>query len=162
MIRPLRQCHRRLFAVIGVLLPVAFVVGVAARKPVPSAATLPGDLAASTGHFILTDGQLWNLFQRASIRVRLLNQPGTPRRAIRLFARQDFVKPDLLVYWLPGRPAVTNRLPANATLLGSFSTPALELPPEAAKTEGTLILFSLADQEIVDVSQPAQFIDSTR
>jgi hypothetical protein len=51
-------------------------------------------------------------------------------------------------------------LPTNATLLGSFNAPALELPAAAAKTEGSLILFSLADQEIVDVSQPSQFIDS--
>ena len=162
MILPLRQRHRRLFAVIGVLLPIAFVVGVAARKPVPNAAALPGDLAASSGNLIPTDGELWNLFQRPSIRVRLLYQPGTPHRAIRLFAMRDFVKPDLLVYWLPGRLAVTNILPANSTLLGSFDAPVLELPAEAAKTEGTLILFSLADQEIVDVSQPSQLIDSIK
>ncbi len=162
MILPLRQRHRRLFAIIGVLLPIAFTIGIAARKPVPSTATTPGDLAAASGNFIPTDGELWNLFQRPSIRVRLLYQPGTPRRAIRLFAIRDFAKPDLLVYWSPGRLVLKDRLPTNATLLGSFNALALELPAAAAKTEGSLILFSLADQEIVDVSQPSQFIDSIK
>ena len=33
VILPLRQHHRRVFAVLGVLLPVAFIIGDAARYP---------------------------------------------------------------------------------------------------------------------------------
>jgi hypothetical protein len=79
-----------------------------------------------------------------------------------LFAIQDFAKPDLLVYWVTGSPAITDMLPESASLLGSFNSPALDLPAEATHTDGLLILFSLADQEIVDVSKPARFVDSTK
>ena len=162
MIRPLRQRHRHIFAVLGALLPIAFVGGVVGRKPVPIAATLPAELAASSGNFISTDGELWNLFRRSSIRVRLLYLPSTHRRAIRLFAIRDFAKPDLFVYWVSGIRAITDKLPENTTLLGAFSSPALELPAEATHADGLLILFSLADHEIVDVSEPARFVDSIK
>jgi hypothetical protein len=37
MIRPLRQRHRHIFMVLGFILPVAFAVGIAERKPAPPA-----------------------------------------------------------------------------------------------------------------------------
>jgi len=40
--------------------------------------------------------------------------------------------------------------------------PTLPLPVEAASTSGVLVLFSLADNEIVDISKPIQFNQPTR
>jgi hypothetical protein len=47
-------------------------------------------------------------------------------------------------------------------LLGEFSSAALALPPEAAATNGVLVLYSLADNELVDESQPMRFTDMPR
>jgi hypothetical protein len=57
---------------------------------------------------------------------------------------------------------VAAALPENATLLGEFSSAALALPPEAAATNGVLVLYSLADNELVDESQPMRFTDMPR
>ena len=70
-------------------------------------------------------------------------------------AAKDFVKPDLIVYWVAGNPNLTDKLPDNARLLGSFtSSVALSLSPDAGPDIGVLVLYSLADQEIVEVSKP--------
>src|SRR5262245_3083996 len=44
VILPLRQRHRLMVCTLGVLLPVAFVAGIAARKPAPVAGTVPAAL----------------------------------------------------------------------------------------------------------------------
>ena len=162
MIRPLRQRHRRMFAALGVLLPLAFAVGIAARKPVPSVASLPKGLAASQDKFTATRWERRDLFGKSPIRVRLLRGEGADHIAIALSADKDFVKPDLIVYWVTGNPTVADKLPESATLLGAFTATTLVLPANAANENGSLILFSLANQEIVDVSKPTRFNDSTK
>jgi hypothetical protein len=82
---------------------------------------------------------------------------GTDRLAVELFAAKDFVKPDLLVYWARGKAAVADALPEDAILLGTFSSSAFRLPQEATQAEGFLVLYSLADNEIVDRSKPIRF-----
>jgi hypothetical protein len=65
------------------------------------------------------------------------------------------VKPDLIVYWIPGNPNITETLPDNARLLGAFNSfVPLSLSPDARTGSGVLVLYSLADQEIVEVSKP--------
>jgi hypothetical protein len=163
MILPLRRLHRRVFAVLGILLPVAFVAGIAARKPVPGMDALPAELAASQGR---PDRAVWersDLFSKSPVRVGLLRETAGPaRHAIEMSAPPSFLKPDLLVYWVEGNPALRGTVPDGARLLGGFGPGALGLPTEAATREGVLVLFSLADQEIVDVSKPVRFDDSTR
>lgn len=154
MILALRERHRRMFASLGILLPIAFVVGIAARKPVPGADSLPEVLTASPQQFAATGWARRDLFEKGHVQVRLLRAEGSGRFAVTLSAGKDFVKPDLLVYWVAGSPSGTDKLPDRAMLLGSFSTSTLVLPAEASTTEGSLVLFSLADQEIVDVSRP--------
>ena len=79
-----------------------------------------------------------------------------------LTAAGDFVKPDLIVYWAAGNSSPADKLREDATLLGSFSAGALPLPAESASMEGRLILFSLADNKVVDVSRPVRFNDSAK
>jgi hypothetical protein len=156
MILVLRQRHRRVFAALSVLLPIAFAVGIAARRPVPRVENLLPELAAPSAQFTT---MVWNrndLFAKAPVQVRLL-RGDSGRFAVAFAAKADFVKPDLIVYWVAGNAGPTDKLPDNATLLGSFSGGALLVPAEAASASGALILFSLADQEIVDVSKPIQF-----
>ena len=75
--------------------------------------------------------------------------------AVALSAAKDyFIKPDLMVYWVAGNPPAVNPLADLGRLLGGFDAGNLPLPAEAAATNGVLVLYSLADNEIVDVSKP--------
>ena len=156
MIRPLRQRHHRMVIVLGVFLPIAFVVGIAARKPVPGMTSLPKELVASPQKFAVTEWQRADLFTKTPIQVRLLRESaGAGQSAVEFTAAKDFVKPDLIVYWVAGGPNLTDKLPDNARLLGAFnSSLALPLSPDSGPGSGVLILYSLADQEIVEVSKP--------
>ena len=156
MIRPLRQRHRRMVIVLGVFLPIAFLIGIAARKSVPGMTSLPQELVASPQKFAVTEWERADLFTKTPIQVRLLRESaGAGHFAVEFSAARDFVKPDLIVYWVAGSPNVTDTLPDNARLLGVFnSSVALSLPPDAGPDSGVLVLYSLADQEIVGVSKP--------
>ncbi len=162
MILKLRQRHRWIFAMLGVLLPAALAVGILARRSVPSSTTLSPDLTSWTQTFTATEHQPDNLFSNTPVRVSLWRDQESGRYAISFSAARDFAKPDLLAYWIAGHPTPTDALPPDATLLGAFAGGPLTLPAAAVTSEGTLILFSLANQEIVDVSRPARLADSTR
>jgi hypothetical protein len=163
MILPLRQRHRRMVIALGIFLPVAFVVGIAARKSVPAVAQLPVALVGTAQKFEMIEWERADLFAKRRMQVRLLRDTKDAARfAIAFAGAKNFVKPDLLVYWVAGNRDITGTLPAKAILLGSFSAAALPLSDEVAKSSGTLILYSLADDEIVDVSKPVQFNDSTQ
>lgn len=154
MIRPLRQRHRRVFAVLGVLLPLAFAFGIFARRTVPHAASLPPELSSWTQTFSATGYERNDLFGKSPVQVRLWREQETGRLAVGFGAAKDFLKPDLLAYWSATQPATTGALPGDARLLGAFVAGPLTLPAEASDTDGFLILFSLANQEIVEVSKP--------
>lgn len=162
MILALRQRHRRMIIAIGILLPIAFLGGVAARRPVPLMRAVPSELEVSAPRF---DSVVWersDLFAKAPITIRLLR--ASTEFGIQFIAPKDFVKPDLIVYWLPGTWSGSEVIPDNAQLLGQFSSRALRLPQTAFGSYGSIILYSLADNEIVDVSKPItiqQFNDST-
>ena len=163
MIRPLRIRHRRIFTMLGVLLPVAFGLGIAARKPLPVTTNLPAELNRPARAYEPGDWEQTDIFTNAPVYVHTLRQtnPGS-RRAIAFSAEPDFVKPDLLVYWRPGKSETSDKLPENAVLLGAFSSPELLLPSEATGVDGSIILFSLADSEIVAVSRPTRFETLTK
>lgn len=162
MILALRQRHRGFFVVLSILLPIAFIGGIAARRPVPAVAVLPLDLRGPAQNFTITSWTRSGFFAKALVTIRLLRERGDARFAVGFSAAKDFLKPDLIVYWTAGNPKVDDTLPDNALLLGAFSSAALPLPDEAAKTSGVFILYSLADNEIVDVSQPVQLGNSRR
>ena len=148
MIRPLRQRHRLIVLWLAVLLPAAFVTGLLLRKPV---------LTADAPTSLPAPDPLWtndHLFTNAPVAVRLLAaSPGHPP-ALSLTAPAAFLQPDLLVYWLVGATGPVDPLPATARLLGEFSSGPFALPPEPTNGSGRLVLYSLADQEIIAVSQP--------
>ncbi len=156
MIRPLRQRHCRMVIVLGVVLPIAFSVGIAARKPVPDMISLPKELVTSRQKFAATEWERADLFTKTPIQVRLLRESaGAGHFAVEFSAAKDFVKPDLIVYWVAGNSNIDHVLPDNALLLGGFNpyTP-LPLVEHIGATSGRLVLYSLADQEIVEISKP--------
>jgi hypothetical protein len=163
MIRPLRQRHRRTVVALGIFLPVAFAVGIALRNPVPIMARLPGNLAPSSPHIEALIWERAGLFAKTPVLIRLCReQKDAGLFAIGLTAPGNFIKPDLLVYWAAAGTSLADALPANAILLGAFGTTALPLPDEAMNGGGSLILYSLADNEIVDVSKPIRPGEPTR
>lgn len=163
MIRPLRRLHRRAVLALWFFLPVAFTVGIAARKSVPEVDSLPKDLAPAATQFESQERQRWDSFPKSPVQIRLMHEHGgTGRFAVEFSVPKEFVRPDLIVYWVAGSPNLTDALPDNAILLGSFSSTTLPLPDEAVKSNGRIVLFSLADNEIVDVSKPTRFSDSTK
>src|SRR5882672_836577 len=120
MIRPLRKRHRRMVIVLGVFLPLAFAVGIAARKPVPGMTSMPKELVASPQKFAVTEWERLDLFTNTLIQVRLLRERADAAHfAVEFSAPKDFVKPDLIVYWVAGSPNLTDKLPDNARLLGA-------------------------------------------
>ncbi len=162
MIRPLRQRHRRVVIALGIFLPIAFATGIAWRKSVPEVNSLPKELTPAVAQFAVQEWQRADLFAKSPVRVRLMREHGGAGKfAVEFSAASDFVKPDLMVYWVAGNPTITDKLPDNALLLGSFSLMQLPLSEEVAQANGQLVLFSLADNEIVAVSQPIQFNGST-
>jgi hypothetical protein len=162
VILSLRQCHRRIFAVLGVLLPLLFVVGIVVRRNVPQSENLPPGLSPQTVTFTATGYELDDLFEKSPVRARLYRDHESGTLAVGLTASKDFLKPDLMVYWSSSRPATGDTLPPEAKLLGAFVSATLVLPPEASTTDGQLTLFSLANQEIVDVSKPTRFTEATK
>jgi hypothetical protein len=163
MIRPLRQRHRHFVIALGIFLPVAFAVGIAARRAVPEVNSLPKELAPAVAQFEAQEWQRADLFTKSPVQVRLMREhSGAGKFAVEFSAAKDFVKPDLIVYWVAGNPTITDKLPDNAILLGSFSSTPLLLLDEITKSTGQLVLFSLADNEIVDVSKTIRFNDSTK
>ena len=152
MIRPLRQRHRAVVCTLGVLLPVAFTVGLAARKPVPVTAPVPSgftDQANDFGGVVWTKTDMWP-GQRITTSLR---RDSAGSVAVELMC-QDLAKPDVLAYWAAGKDAAAEGLPDNARLLGALSnlTP-LPIPAAVRGEVGRFVLYSLADQEVVAASK---------
>jgi len=103
-----------------------------------------------------------DLFAKAPIQARLLRERDRSGRfALELSGPRDFVKPDLIVYWVAGSSKVVETLPNNALLLGAFSLAVFTLPANMPSEDGCLVLYSLANNEIVAVSKPLGLADST-
>jgi hypothetical protein len=159
MILPLRQRHRRMFSVLAVALPVALVLGIAARRPVPTSASLPGGISGEPRRFPASQWTRDDLFTKIPIHVALVRERiDSGQFAVELSAPRNFARPDLLVYWIVGSSTVPDAVPDNAVLLGSF-TSSLPLPFSTSQSpsNGMLILYSLADHEVVDVSKSISF-----
>jgi hypothetical protein len=137
---------------LGVLLPIAFTAGIAARKPVPVSANVPSGLAGKPNDFskvVWTKTDLWP-GRRIIINLR---RDAAGSLAVELMF-QDLVKPDVLVYWAAGKDTGGEGLPDNARLLGALAsrTP-LPLPTDVRGEAGRFVLYSLADHEVVAVSK---------
>jgi len=157
----LRQRHRWTIFTIGLVVGFVFLMGVLKRHPVLETETLPPELA-QTQTFSATGEERANLFEHSPVRVRLWRQQETGSLAVDFTAEKSFLKPDLLAYWSAARVAKSDTLPADATLLGAFVGGPLLLPKEASVSEGSLILYTLANHEIVDVSKPTRFAEATK
>jgi hypothetical protein len=137
---------------LGVLLPIAFTAGIAARKPVPVAVNVPPGLAGKPNDFSKVVWTKTDLFSGQRI-ITGLGRDATGSLAVELMFR-DLVKPDVLVYWAAGKEKAVENLPDNARLLGALSNRApLPIPADVRGEAGRFVLYSLADHEVVAVSK---------
>jgi hypothetical protein len=153
MITSLRKGHRFIFAVLGMALPVVFVFGLYERKAVPVMASLPTGLLANrpiSGSQILLKTCT---FPHTSASAKLFGTQKGDELTIQISTGNEAEKPDVLVYWVPGTPSGLDKVPTGAFLLGELGSQSLSLPVGERLT-GVLMLYSLADGEVIDVSNP--------
>jgi hypothetical protein len=155
MILPLRQRHRVMVLALGALLPAAFVFGIASRQSVPLIPALPGNLAHQPDQ-ALAKWMREDLWAKSQLRTRLLTDSTESSLALEVTAPELVVKPDTLLYWIPGNPEFNESLPNDAVLLGAWMQDPvrpLNVPASAKGNQGRLVLYSLADHEIVNVTK---------
>ncbi len=158
MIRALRQRHRTTTTVLSIILPVVFLLAVALRKPLPISAPRPGLITATQPTF---NNPIWeknDLWVKPLIKTRLFsnnptNQPS--KFAVQLIPEQPIIRPDVLAYWTPTMVGIIDQVPDSAVLLGPITGErVMPLPSSSANTLGSLILYSLADHEVIGISSP--------
>lgn len=141
---------------LSALLPAAFVLGIASRRVVPLVSTaateaLHQHLDAYKSVWLRDD-----LWETGPLRTRLLRDSTASNLALEVTARHPIIRPDVLMYWVPGSPKLGDSLPSDAVLLGAWtqdSATTLALPQAFKTGEGKLLLYSLADHEILNVSK---------
>jgi hypothetical protein len=96
-----------------------------------------------------------NFLRKRRFIVRLLRESAGTGHFRVVFYTERFLEAGLIVYWVPRQSKRHDTLPENARLLGTFNSSfSMPLPPDAASGGGVLILYSLADHEVVEVSKP--------
>jgi hypothetical protein len=152
MIRPLRQRHRLIVCTLGILLPVAFTAGIAARRSVPMVNSVPKELESKASEFGMVVWTKTDLWPGRGI-ITSLRRDTVGALAVDLMFR-DLVRPDVLVYWTPGTELTGEGLPESARLLGVLANRApLQIPADVRGEAGRFLLYSLAEHERVATSK---------
>ncbi|GAB5518694.1 MAG: hypothetical protein RhofKO_09450 [Rhodothermales bacterium] len=149
MIHALRRRHRWLVPTAAAVAAVLFVVALAARPPLRAeeASTYTFDADSLVLPIVVhteTSG-VWSAEVRA-------DADSARMVAIDLQPQEVVPIPDLLVYWQIGALADAPPVPANAMLLGTLASTTPQrypLPDTARTTSGTVLLYSLADDQRV-------------
>jgi len=155
MVRLLRQRHRIAVSALSVLLPAAFVLGIGSRHSLPPAISLPAAFENKPPAESLARWSRNDLWEKEQLNTRLLEDPARSNLSLEVTAPESTPRPDVLLYWSFGNGSIEDSLPKNAIFLGAWSQQPgsnVELP-SAARGEGKLILYSLADHEIVNISK---------
>jgi len=140
---------------LGALLPAAFVFGIASRHLVLLIPALPVNLAYQPDQ-ALAKWMREDLWEKSQLRTRLLADSAQSTFALEVTAPEPVIKPDTLLYWVPGDPEINESLPNDAVLLGLWMqdpVKPLNVPAVAKSSPGKLVLYSLADHEVVNVTK---------
>ncbi len=144
MIQPLRKVHRAVFLILGIVLPVLFISGLAARHaPLSPSDRTKGTLERSnvTGgtKFVMNAGSTMH-------KVRLIeNTISGSDREFELIPDSEFLAPDVFVYW--SLTKTESSIGADAKLLGKFG------PRERYRIPigmgGYFVLYSVAQGQVL-------------
>ncbi len=151
MIAPLRRRHRLWFPILAVVVPILYVLALAAR-PRPPIAELPAALAGSVDGELVRETE--DLFGDHPVTTRVRRGDGGWQ--VELEPAAVIVRPEVLVYW--SASAAGESLPAEAFLLGSLAgvrARVFDLPTAALGRDGWLVLYSLGHQEVVGAAELA-------
>lgn len=154
MIRGLRERHRRIVMVVAVAVPIAFAAGLLLRHPIAESEALPPSLAAPAvdeSQFLSTRSKDSGRGIAVSASALRSTDGSTFRVAIEVIAESGY--PELLIYWSADSAEPGQALPDDARLLGSPGSSGrsvFDLPQDAAKRDGHLLVYSLARQELME------------
>lgn len=138
---------------LAIFLPIGFVAALSARNPVPAPSIPPVETEAGTQGRTL--GALQSMpGQSLAVNIQLFSS-GTPTSQLSLSIHPNapLTAPDILAYWHPTTNTALDALPQDAFLLGGLNgvqTRRLTLPAQALERDGTLILYSLAQQRVLN------------
>ena len=142
MIQPLRKMHRTIFFLLGIVLPVLFIAGLASRHaPLFSARPVEDKVAQRNGgtEFVLNRGS-------SKFMVRLIEtKKGGPEREFLAIPDSGFLAPDVFVYWSETQTGAS--ISPNAKLLGKLGPEELYRIPSGLS--GYFVLFSVAQNEVL-------------
>jgi len=138
--------------ILAAALPAALAAGIAKRRTVPMAMSVPPELAhktASFGDVVWTKADVWP-DQRI---ITSLRRDSAGSVAVE-FTFGELVKPDVLVYWVRGKETAGAGLPDDARLLGALvNRIPLPIPSDLRGEAGRFVLYSLAEHEVVATSK---------
>lgn len=148
MIRPLRRRHLGMTWALAVLAPSLFIAGLVLRAPIPTVDVLPGGSVDGSSSEFTWRGDLWT-----GARLRTGIARDEAGMILALEPLEEVGRPDSLLYYA-SEPflEVGTELPDGVILLGplSGSRTVLRKPViEGEKSIGTLILYNLAEQEVI-------------
>ena len=144
MIRPLRQRHRIMTVLLGVIVIPLFVLALLNREPV-----LPHDVDDSlSGELSLSDypetaGSLVFTDWGGGVHAEIRGGEGKPL-LVHISVSEPLKVPNPLLYWIPGESF------DDAVLIGPFPTVKermLELPRRVRPGTGSFVVYSLGHQE---------------
>ncbi len=150
MIRTRRLMHRQMFLLLAFLIPALLFVGLAFRPDVPPVSKPDITLLTKAGFAPTLPGNLTRIQAgEQGFEIGLeAKSPMTSSLIIR--SVNPLLKPDLLVYWVP-ESIQNHSLPEHALLLGELmgtSFRHMTLPTAATTEPGSLVIYSLAHQEV--------------
>ena len=150
MIRPLRRRHRFIVSALAVLLPLAFVFALSARKTSALMRDLPLALSKQASSFPRVLWEKENLWSDLKMSTRVCGDELPPTQlALELHPFEDLKAPDVLVYWSPQNSGEELN---EAYLLGALAgrhKRSWPLPQAALQSEGKIVLYSLGHQQIL-------------
>ncbi len=156
MTRNLRRAHRIGTLALAILVPPLVAAAILARRPVPPVTTIPPSLIVDVDALRSELGFIGEAIA-PGVRWRLAPASGSIEETVEFAIDQDPRIPDLLVYWSLGdTPTAGGPLVGESYLLGRVADRGVrrfELPNAARGRAGSLVLFSLARNEVVAASR---------
>jgi len=149
VIRGRRRLHQGVFAALAVVIPSFLIIGILLRPQVPPVADVDRALwrqagfpSPRTGALRVVDAGTHEFDVQTTVK---------DKASLIIRPRTVILKPDLAVYWTP-QSGASLKLAGDALLIGGLSGTSqreLTLPPAASQGNGTVIIYSVAHQEVV-------------
>ncbi len=139
--------------VLAIALPLLFVAGLRARRPVPVTAALPAAFESASHSGILGSEVVDAGGESIEMSWRDDSSGRDPRREVRLQGASLDRVADPLVYWSRSAGASVDKLPGDAALIGPAGVWGT-VPRGTDARGGRLIVYSLALDQVLAVLDP--------